>query len=107
VLVGAEGAGLLEQAVHERGLAVVNVRDDGDISNVLHRLQNSRTGCLLGGKGQAKREGKFNCHLPATKFPTAKSNLQNSLDAFVLTANHTNHTKTFDTNFTNCRELNW
>jgi hypothetical protein len=37
---------------------VINVCDDGDISNVLHRFQNSRTGCLLGGKGQAKREGK-------------------------------------------------
>ena len=39
VLVGAEGAGLFEQAIHERGLAVVNVRDDGDISNVLHRFK--------------------------------------------------------------------
>jgi hypothetical protein len=27
---------LLEQAVHQRGLAVVNVRDDRDVSNVLH-----------------------------------------------------------------------
>ena len=38
VLVGAEGAGLLEQTIHERGLAVVNVRDDGDISDVLHKI---------------------------------------------------------------------
>jgi hypothetical protein len=37
VLVGAEGAGLFEQAVHERGLAVVNVRDDRNVSNVLHK----------------------------------------------------------------------
>jgi hypothetical protein len=29
---------LLEQTIHERGLAVVNVRDDGDISNMLHRF---------------------------------------------------------------------
>ena len=36
VLVGAEGARLLEQAIHERRLAVINVRDDGDVSNVLH-----------------------------------------------------------------------
>jgi hypothetical protein len=27
---------LLEEAVHQRGLAVVDVRDDGNISNVLH-----------------------------------------------------------------------
>ena len=36
VLVGAEGAGLFEEAVHERGFAVVHVRDDGDVSDVLH-----------------------------------------------------------------------
>ena len=36
VLVGAEGAGLFEETVHERGLAVVNVRDDRDVSYVLH-----------------------------------------------------------------------
>jgi hypothetical protein len=27
---------LLEQTIHEGGLAMVDVRDDGDISNVLH-----------------------------------------------------------------------
>jgi hypothetical protein len=36
VLVGAEGAGLLEQTIHERSFAMIDVRDDGDISNVLH-----------------------------------------------------------------------
>jgi hypothetical protein len=36
VLVGAEGAGLLQETIHERGFAVVNVRDDGDVSDVLH-----------------------------------------------------------------------
>ena len=36
VLVGAEGAGLFQETVHERGLAVVNVRDDRNVSNVLH-----------------------------------------------------------------------
>ena len=38
VLVLAEGSRLLEQTIHERGLAVVNVRDDSDISNVQHRF---------------------------------------------------------------------
>jgi len=38
VLVGAESPGLFEQTIHEGGLAVVNVRDDGDISNVLHEF---------------------------------------------------------------------
>jgi hypothetical protein len=28
-----EGAGLAQQLVNQRGLAVVNVRDDGDIAN--------------------------------------------------------------------------
>jgi hypothetical protein len=36
VLIGAKRAGLLEQAVHKRRLAVVNVRDNGDVPNVLH-----------------------------------------------------------------------
>ena len=36
MLVGAEGAGLFQEAVHERGLAMINVRDDRDVSNVLH-----------------------------------------------------------------------
>ena len=33
-LAAAERAGLLEQPVDERGLAVVDVRDDGDVSDV-------------------------------------------------------------------------
>ena len=32
-LAGAERAGLLEQAVDERGLAVIDVRDDGDVAD--------------------------------------------------------------------------
>ena len=32
-LVGAEGAGLAEHGVDEGGLAVVDVGDDGDVSN--------------------------------------------------------------------------
>ncbi len=35
-LVGAEGAGLLEQLIDERGLAVIDVRDDGDVADVFH-----------------------------------------------------------------------
>ena len=53
VLVGAEGAGLLQQAVHQSRLAMINVGDDSDVADVLHSIKNSRTGCLLGGKGQA------------------------------------------------------
>ena len=34
-LVGAEGAGLAEHGVDERGLAVVDVRDDGNVANVV------------------------------------------------------------------------
>ena len=33
-LVVAEGAGLLQQAVDQRGLAVVDVGDDGDVAKV-------------------------------------------------------------------------
>ena len=34
LLVGPEGAGLAQQGVDERGLAVVDVRDDGDVAEV-------------------------------------------------------------------------
>jgi len=33
MLVGAERAALLQHGVNQRGLAVVNVRDDGDVAN--------------------------------------------------------------------------
>jgi hypothetical protein len=36
MLVGAEGSGWREKAVYERRLAVIDVRDDGDIANVFH-----------------------------------------------------------------------
>ena len=36
-LVFAEELGLADDLVDERGLAVVDVRDDGDVSDVLHR----------------------------------------------------------------------
>jgi hypothetical protein len=35
-LISAEGAGLFEQAIHERRLAVIDVRDDCDVPNMLH-----------------------------------------------------------------------
>ena len=35
-LIGAERAGLFEQAIHERRLAMINVRDDRDVPNMLH-----------------------------------------------------------------------
>ena len=34
MLVGAESAALPQHGVHQRGLAVVDVGDDGDIANV-------------------------------------------------------------------------
>src|SRR6185503_2066104 len=56
VLVGAEGAGLFQEAIDERGLAVVDVGNDGDVADVLHikrTFQTSRVACANGGKGQA------------------------------------------------------
>jgi hypothetical protein len=38
VLVGAKRARLLEQTVHERRLAVVNVRDNRNVPDVLHKF---------------------------------------------------------------------
>ena len=42
LLVGADGAGLLEEGVDERGLAVVDVRDDRDVANVVAELLHAR-----------------------------------------------------------------
>ena len=36
LLVGAEGAGLPEQLIDERGLAVIDVGNDGDVANFVH-----------------------------------------------------------------------
>ena len=33
LLVGAEQAALIEHGVHQRGFAVIDVRNDGDIAN--------------------------------------------------------------------------
>ena len=38
-LVGAPGAALVEHGVHQRGLTVIDVRDDGDVADT--RTQNS------------------------------------------------------------------
>src|SRR5207248_196268 len=36
LLIGAEGAGLAQELIDERGLAVVDVRNDGDVTNLVH-----------------------------------------------------------------------
>jgi hypothetical protein len=36
LLVRGEGAGLLQELVHQRGLAVVDVGDDGDVAQFLN-----------------------------------------------------------------------
>ena len=42
-LVGAKGAALVQHGIHQRGLAVVHVRDDGDIAKTL--AQNNCPSC--------------------------------------------------------------
>ena len=36
LLVGAEGAGLAQELIHERGLPVVDVGDNGDVADLIH-----------------------------------------------------------------------
>jgi hypothetical protein len=48
-LVGAEGAGLLEQAIDERRLAVVDVRDDREVADMLHAGGLGRRGVARSG----------------------------------------------------------
>jgi hypothetical protein len=42
VLVGADGAGLLEESVDERGLPMVDVGDDGNVADVVSKLLHAR-----------------------------------------------------------------
>ena len=42
LLVGAEGAGLAQQLIDERGLAVIDVGDDGDVADFVHDVHASQ-----------------------------------------------------------------
>ena len=57
-LVRGEGAGLTQQAVDQRGLAMVDVRDDGDVANraICHRTHglSAREGARRPGQGGAQ-----------------------------------------------------
>ncbi len=44
LLVLAEGAGLLQQAVDQRGLAMVDMGDDGDVAQIHKRFRNRAAG---------------------------------------------------------------
>src|ERR1051325_6940951 len=54
VLVGAKGPRLLQQAIDERRLAVIDVSYDGDIANMFHDSvsKSSRVVSPQSGKGQ-------------------------------------------------------
>ncbi len=41
LLVGAEGAGLAQELIDERGLAVVDVGDDCDVADFIHDVKAS------------------------------------------------------------------
>ena len=51
VFVGAEDAALPEHRVHQRGLAVVDVGDDGEVAHVVSRL-----GIQASSRSRGKRE---------------------------------------------------
>src|SRR5207249_4300634 len=56
-LVGGEGARLFQQAVDQRGLAVVDVRDDGDVADrAIHGwLARERRRAWARGRAEAKK----------------------------------------------------
>ena len=54
-LVGAERAGLAQHRVHERGLAVIHVRDDRDVAQVVANTH--RRGRGARGRGGLRRGG--------------------------------------------------
>src|SRR2546430_10751106 len=55
-LVGPERAGLLEQAIDERRLAVIDVRDDRNVPNMLHSKTGGRTTPQCSRKLQLRSE---------------------------------------------------
>ena len=63
LLVGAEGAGLAQQAIDEGGLAMVNVGNDGNISDLIHKREPPRAA----GWVQVRRD-KRKTPLPGKKF---------------------------------------
>src|ERR1700722_4130422 len=81
-LVGAERAGLLQQAIHQGGLAMINVGDDRYVTNVLHNLsvKSSRVMCQLPLKGQALASAKI--------YPTRASFLECARDSAAFPALH-------------------
>ena len=52
-LVSAEGAGLAEESIDERGLAVVDVGDDGNVADVLGH--DWRALAVKGGEGLSRK----------------------------------------------------
>ncbi len=65
MVVLAEGAGLPEHLVHEGGLAVVDVRDDGDVTEVVAGLKGHEEDCLIGRAPLRKRAGHRAATAPA------------------------------------------
>ena len=55
LLVGPERAGLPEHLVDERGLAVVDVRDDGDVANAIRHCDSGARDVLRRPEGPARR----------------------------------------------------
>src|ERR1041384_2514994 len=79
MLVGAEGAGLFQEAIHERGLAVINVCDDRNVSNVLH-IVNDRlvhvakiTAAAWGCDRETPARGSGRAGMPRRVLPGAKN----------------------------------
>src|SRR6185436_18090156 len=66
LLVLAVGAGLLQQAVHQRGLAVVDVGDDGDVTKV-HGSSSGRA------KVDARSRRKTGIHFSGSRSKTWNS----------------------------------
>jgi hypothetical protein len=67
-LPGAEGARQLEQSVGERGFAVINVRDDREIANVLDVHEEKEVGVTYGAtRGRNFPTTEFNIGNPLTR----------------------------------------
>ena len=60
LLIGAEGAGLPQQLIDQRGLAVIDVRNDGDVADLVHeRIQSTEGRIFSRGLSRQLRDAEY------------------------------------------------
>ena len=76
LLVGAEDAGLVQHGVDQRGLAVVDVGDDGDVAEIGTAFRHETA--HRAGRAAAGSKGGIGAH----RFPSIQARIQARFSAF-------------------------